>query len=332
MDRSNTRFTRRWQPAIPARLVVAVALCFGVGCSSVQLHPIRSTAEDPGGLQPTRLPMPARLVAVGDLHGDFLGLRKVLRMARVTDGNDNWIGGNATLVQVGDVLDRGEGERSILELLEKLRGQAKKAGGRVVTLLGNHEVMNALGDFRYVTPGGFSDFDTTPGLKLSTPDGSARPPDEARRKAFEPGGPWARRLARFGVVVVVGDTLFVHAGILPQHARYGMTRINRDVRMWLLGDARFPWYIGRDNSPVWTRLYADDSEGMCLVLEEALKLTNAKRMVVAHTVQKDGVTQACDGRLWRIDVGISRAYGGKAAAIDIIGGKVRVIDRYLPEK
>lgn len=318
-----------WRVNIPfVALVALVALTLG-GCAGVALHPTRATTDDPGGLQSTRLPQPQRLIAIGDIHGDLLGLRTVLRMAKVTDAKDQWIAGNATLVQVGDVLDRGDDERAILELLETLRTQAAAAGGRVVTLLGNHEIMNALADFRYVTAGGFSDFDFTPGMKLTAPDGTLRPADEARRKAFEPGGPWARRLARFGVAVIVGDTLFAHAGILPQHARYGLTRINREARMWLLGAHRFPWYLGREDSPVWTRMYGANDPKMCATLAEALELTGTKRMVVAHTVQKLGPTSACDGKLWRIDVGISRAYGGKAAAIDVVGGKVRVIDAFL---
>jgi hypothetical protein len=312
-------------------LALAAVLLLCDACAAVQLHPTRSTANDPGSLQDTRLPSPKRLIAVGDVHGDLFGLRKVLRMARVIDNKDHWIAGDSVLVQVGDVLDRGDDERAILELLAALRTEAPKVGGRVVTLLGNHEVMNASGDFRYVTAGGLSDFDSTPGLELTATAGRDLKPNEARRKAFEPGGPWARRIARFGVVVIVGDTLFVHAGLLPAHAKYGLSRINREARMWLLGDGRFPEYLGRGDSPVWTRFYAASDKATCLVLDKALKLAGAKRMVVAHTVQLNGPTDACGGKLWRIDVGLSKAYGGQAAAIDIIGGKVRIIDKFLPQ-
>lgn len=103
-----------------------------------------------------------RLVAVGDLHGgelsksaalipDVANARKVLRMMDVIDSNYNWAGGSDILVQTGDIVDRGATAYDIYELMKKLRGQARDVGGRVVSILGNHEVMNAIGDWRYVT-------------------------------------------------------------------------------------------------------------------------------------------------------------------------------------
>jgi len=300
------------------------------GCGgTVLLNPTRSTANDPGGLQDTRLPAAARIVAIGDVHGDLLSLRRVLRMTGVVDRRDKWIGGKAVLVQVGDILDRGEDERAILELMRRLRGEAAAVGGRVITLIGNHEVMNAVGDFRYVTPGGFSDFDSTPGLEHAAPKAELPAFDAARKAAFSPGGLWARRIARFGVVAVVGNTLFVHGGLLPKYARYGLNRINRETRMWLLGDRRMPRWVNRADSPLWLRKFAEkDNPDMCETLAETLELTGVKRMVVAHTVQPNGPTQACSGRVWRIDVGMARAYGGRSAAIEIRGKKVRIIDRF----
>ena len=57
-----------------------------------------------------RLPQPGRLVAIGDLHGDATAFRKVLSVAGLYDEGRGWIGGDATLVQIGDVLDRGDEE------------------------------------------------------------------------------------------------------------------------------------------------------------------------------------------------------------------------------
>src|SRR5690242_4946969 len=99
---------------------------------------------------PWRRPATGRVVAVGDLHGDLTATRAALRVAGVFDPHDSWIGGTTTLVQTGDVLDRGDDEQAIIDLLERLETEAAAAGGAVIWLLGNHELMNAAGDFRYV--------------------------------------------------------------------------------------------------------------------------------------------------------------------------------------
>ena len=78
-----------------------------------------------------------------------------------------WTGGATWVVQTGDVLDRGDDEQAILDWFERLERDAAAAGGRFVWLLGNHELMNAAGDLRYVTPGGFKDFADVPGLPLA---------------------------------------------------------------------------------------------------------------------------------------------------------------------
>jgi hypothetical protein len=74
---------------------------------SCTLQPRPTAASEP---IITRLPQPGRLVAVGDLHGDATAFRKVLGVAGLYDESRGWIGGDATLVQIGDVLDRGDEE------------------------------------------------------------------------------------------------------------------------------------------------------------------------------------------------------------------------------
>ncbi len=97
-------------------------------------------------------PSPARrIVAVGDIHGAYEAFRALLAKAELIDGNDRWAGGDAMLVQTGDFLDRGAGAIRVAEWLMELQRQAPEAGGEVVVLLGNHEVMNLIGDMRDVT-------------------------------------------------------------------------------------------------------------------------------------------------------------------------------------
>lgn len=82
---------------------------------------------------------PNRVVAVGDVHGDADSFIRILRRVGLIDNQDRWIGGRATLVQTGDVMDRGAKVRDVMDLLMALEEQAQGVGGRVVSLLGNHD-------------------------------------------------------------------------------------------------------------------------------------------------------------------------------------------------
>jgi MFS transporter, DHA1 family, tetracycline resistance protein len=277
---------------------------------------------------PTRIPAPARIVAIGDLHGDLDATRAALRLGGAIDEKDHWSGGSLMVVQTGDQLDRGDGERAILDLLERLEAEAKAAGGALLVLNGNHEVMNVQGDFRYATDGGLEDFATVPGLDmtdlrlLKVPD-----PAKARAAAFLPGGPYAKKLAKRGIVAVVGDTVFLHGGLLPKHVQYGIDRMNREVSAWMEGTSRdLPALVTNEDGPIWLRRYSAASDADdCRVLKETLALIPAKRMVVGHTVQRNGINAACGEAVWRIDVGLSKVYGGKPQVLEIAGDAVRAI-------
>lgn len=282
---------------------------------------------------PTRFPAPPRIVAIGDLHGDLAATRAALRLAGAVDERDDWAGGDLVLVQTGDQLDRGDDEREILDLLDRLAEQAAAAGGAVHVLNGNHELMNVQGDVRYVTLDGFADFleEPVPGLAGADP-ATVVAAVVARIRAFRPGGPEALRLAKRNVVVVVGETVFVHGGVLPKVAGYGVERLNQETREWLRGERRAPPELLLDREgPVWSRHYSRDTGADdCRLLAEALGRLGASRMVVGHTVQKERITSACDGRVWRIDVGLSRHYGGTPAALEIVGDEVRVLQGERP--
>jgi hypothetical protein len=271
--------------------------------------------------------VPGRLIAIGDLHGDLAATRAALRLGGAIDESGRWIGGNLSVVQTGDVLDRGDDERAILDLLEQLTASAQGDGGQLIALNGNHEVMNVQGDFRYVTRGGVTGF---AGVRPRSPHARAAPPPfEDRAAAFLPGGAYALQLGRRDVIAVVGDSLFVHGGVLPEHVRYGIERINQEAREWMrAGDRRAPEAVASESAPIWVRDYSLDpvAPNVCDRLGEVLSALNVKRMVVGHTVQNAGISSACDGRVWRIDVGLSRYYGsGPIQVLEIQQGKLRVL-------
>jgi hypothetical protein len=275
----------------------------------------------------TRVPMPERVVAIGDLHGDLAATKRALALGGLMNEAGRWIGGKSVLVQTGDLLDRGDDEQAIVDLFERLEVEAKREGGAVYVLHGNHELMNAALDFRYVTSGGFRDFEDAPDLNLDDRRLSRLPePHRARAAAFLPGGAYARKLAHHPVVLVVGETVFAHGGVLPSYAN-DPERLNREVRAWLLGESDAGASVLRaDDGPVWSRHFGDQpSADDCALLRETLNRMKSVRMVVGHTVQQR-INPACDGRVYRIDVGMAAHYGGRAQVLEITERGPRVLE------
>ena len=297
---------RRHEPAADPQPASLGAASGGTGAAGTGASAVASAAPACKlAPLPLRIPMPHRAVAIGDLHGDLDAARAALRAAGAIDARDQWVGGDLVVIQTGDVLDRGDGESAILALLDRLAADARAHGGALIQLLGNHELMNAAADFRYVTPGGMRDFDG----------------DRARE--LGPGGVWSKRLAAHDAVAIVGDTVLSHAGVLPAWAAQ-LDAMNLDARCWLAGDITGPAAaLTADDSPVWTRAYGGDRVD-CAELDQALAALGAKRMVVAHTVQPGGINARCDDKLWRIDTGMSSAYGGPIQVLEL-GNPPKVI-------
>ncbi len=256
-----------------------------------------------------RIRSAGRVAAIGDLHGDLAATLAALRAVGAVDAGGAWVGGNLVVVQTGDQLDRGDDEPEIAALLARLRTEARSAGGDVIALVGNHELMNAAGDLRYVTQDGFADY--------GGPEG--------RRQAFAPGSAEAKRLADFPLVAIVDDTLFAHAGVSPADVKAGLGALSAEVAGWLRGERKSPPRVLRDpEGPVWTRRYgrAPGPED-CAAAREVLETLGLARLVVGHSPQA-GVNAACDGAVWRIDVGLARHYGGPVEALVVEGGVPRV--------
>ncbi len=268
-----------------------------------------------------------RIVAFGDVHGDLQATRSALRLAGAIDEEDRWIGGELVVVQTGDQLDRGNDEQAILDLFETLRVESAAAGGAFHALLGNHELMNARGDLRYVTDGGFADFADAVEYDPNDPAlAEFEPHERGRMAALLAGRPYAHLLAQRQVILRVGDNLFVHGGVLPNHVTYGIDLINREAQAWLRGETDRPVVLQGSDSPQWTRLYSREPDPQaCEVLREVLSSLEATRMVMGHTIQDDGISDACEGGAWRIDVGMAAHYGGPVEVLEIIGDSVRVL-------
>jgi hypothetical protein len=192
----------------------------------------------------------ARVVAVPDVHGAYPELLAALREAAVIDESLHWKGGVTHLVSLGDLLDRGTESRKVLDLLMRLEGEARAAGGAVHVVLGNHEVMNIVGDLRYVTAEEYAAFagDEDDALREAAWQRVLAQEPDAARAAFDaayPAGYFAHRQAfsasgRYGAwllqrpfLLTINDTAFTHGGLPAMVAKLGLDETNRTMHAHL---------------------------------------------------------------------------------------------------
>jgi len=193
-----------------------------------------------------------RIVAVSDIHGAYDALIETLQVAEVIDEDLAWSGGKTHFVITGDLLDRGPDSRLVMDLIMRLEHEAPLAGGRVHQLIGNHEVMNLIGDLRYVADEEYAAFldiesekdreywykryrrghpaDSDEAAVRWQFDEKAPPGFFGHRKAFRYDGPYGKWLLQKPLMVVINDTVFVHGGIPPFVAEYGLEGVNVDLK------------------------------------------------------------------------------------------------------
>jgi hypothetical protein len=206
-------------------------------------------------------PPPELLIAIGDVHGDFDDLCLLLKRVGLVDAQHHWTGGNATLVQTGDLIDRGPKGRDVMDLFISLEKEATKAGGQVVPLLGNHEVMNILGDLRYVSPENYAVFADSESAKrrraayqeyvtwytshaelLAAHKQPALPATEEEwmakhpagfleyREALSPDGNYGKWLRHHAAVAKIGGVILLHGGIHPNLITLSLEQINSRIK------------------------------------------------------------------------------------------------------
>ncbi len=189
-----------------------------------------------------------RIVAVSDVHGAYDALVATLQVAEVIDDELSWSGGNSHFVITGDLLDRGPDSRLVMDLIMRLEREAPRVGGQVHQLLGNHEVMNLIGDLRYVSDEEYAAFldiesveereywyqefrhskpvDSDERKVRSEFNEKAPPGYFGHRRAFRRDGIYGRWLLEKPIMIVINDTAFVHGGIPPYVTEHGIGGIN----------------------------------------------------------------------------------------------------------
>ena len=311
-----------------------------------------------------------RVVVIGDLHGDYENFIKILKGTGIVDQELHWAAEKTHLVQTGDIMDRYDYAKKILDLLIRLEKEAEAAGGMVHVLLGNHEELNLTGivfssNSDYVTLDQFKSFlpDSyrkqqenslskkipklrAQGRRISEKESkdafwnSQRKDGSAQRlyvlNLNKEYGPWLHRL---NVAIKINDIIFVHGGISEKYSRWGLQEINDRYRLELADVWRayrnsepqriiMPSIIYRGDSPLWYRELATvPEEDLKEEVDTILNNLGAKAMIIAHTpkipkTEKD--MQRFGGRVWIVDTGISRVYGGPASALIIQNGDFHV--------
>ncbi len=300
---------------------------------------------------PTVLSKAHRVVAIGDIHGDYDLCIKMLKLAKVIDDDLNWIGGDTIIVQVGDQIDRcrptphsscetkngtlddEHSDIKILILMIELDKKAQKAfpPGKVISLLGNHELMNVQGFMNYVSHKGINEFNNY--SDPHNPDMEFDNGLHARKHAFSPGNQYATLLGctRIGSVII-GSNLFVHAGIIEHfltetniNSRDDLKELNTNIQKWLLGvierDKIDNVVGGSDTSMFWNRILGSLPKNVSMKdprcyknIAKVLKILKIKSMIIGHTPQSfksdDFMNATCGGKVWRIDNGSSKAFHG----------------------
>lgn len=300
---------------------------------------------------PAVLPGVKRLIILGDIHGDYNLFIDMLKIGRVASqdkitGKMMWTGGSTYVVQVGDQIDRCRpmgnmtctnpnmtyldeaSDIKILELANELHLQALKVGGSFISLLGNHEIMNALGALAYVSYEGIKQFEnyTDPITKETFKSGM-----EGRKHAFNPGNQYGKMLGCTRLpAIIIGKHLMVHAGIvnglieeLGLSSYEDLESINISIRKWLLGMIKKKYIKNiidsSKTSMFWTRILGNippdtslDNPVCIGHIGEVLKLFQIGSIIVGHTPQSfsysDDINQTCDGKVWRVDNGSSSAF------------------------
>jgi hypothetical protein len=311
-----------------------------------------------------------RVVAVGDVHGAFDQFVAILRAASIIDNRNRWSGKKAVLVQTGDVLDRGPDSRKALDLLRKLEGEAQRAGGRVYALLGNHELMRLVSDWRYVSQGETDAFKNGDSIDLRERalgvfSAEAEKNAKAQGKPFDPAayreqfmkeiplgslemrfafdtkgeyGAWVRQRA---AVARINGILFVHGGISEPVSMMGCDGVNAAVRRDLMSlpvplEQVSTLFSASETGPLWYRGLASEPESsLAPTLDVILERMSARAIVIGHTTVAGKLTPRLGGRVILIDTGMVNGEfypGGVPTALELQGDKATAIylDRREP--
>lgn len=303
----------------------------------------------------------ARVVVVGDLHGDYGKFHDQLFQAGLIDARDNWRGRATHLVQLGDVPDRAPDTRRILDLLIKLEPQAKRAGGYVHALIGNHEAMNMQGDLRYTTAGefaAFADRDSArrrdayyaaalAALKAKPPAAGLPTFDAAFRVKFDedhalgwvehaaawsPDGVYGKWVAGHAAVIRIDDALYLHGGVGPAYLPFDIETMDKAAAAALRRQPAAPDgppdILWNEQGPLWYRgLAMNEEPAEAAHLAAVLKRYGVAHIVLGHTKRYSMVNVRFDGAVILTDIAVKGACADPHAFLIKEGDRLTAVYR-----
>lgn len=246
------------------------------------------------------LPMPQQMFAVGDIHGNVDDLIRLLQAAGVVDSLLRWTFGEGYLVFLGDFTDRGEKVTELLWLVLYLRHQASIHGGKVLAVLGNHDMMSMLGDHRYLHPK-YQRLCEYFGLDYWA--------------LFDKDSELGRYLRSLPVMLKIGDNLFVHAGISEAFLRMRPV-INTVNSAFYQFNSTFPPrltplmdFLLRENGPLWFRGMIPDydfrQQGYQKLVDSVASWFGVSRIIIGHS-EVPQISPVFNGKIIPVNVPFNR--------------------------
>lgn len=250
-------------------------------------------------------PKNGNILILPDLHGAYSKTINILRFSNLINNNNEWIGGNTYIVCLGDIFDScrkncltskeqyndDKSDIELLIILLKLSEEAKKCGGRIFFLYGNHEILNFIKDYRYVSMKDllYPDENLIKHLKnkdfLEAINLIKKLSNKINVNNLDSGIKFRSRLfekisnliaENFKVAIIIDKNIFTHAGLLPDLKKYSknnkidnnfLNDLNKSVYKWLIGQSNGKSLLFNDTqslmytiiyneiSPLWTREY-----------------------------------------------------------------------------
>jgi len=266
--------------------------------------------------------IPPKIIAISDIEGNYNAFYSFLFSNKVIDRNHNWIFNDGHLVLLGDFMDRGQNVTQIVWLIYKLEQEAATFGGKVHFILGNHEIMNINGQTGYLHKK----------YKALAQHYTGKKNYKAAYQELVENNLLINWLSTKNVAVIIGNYLFVHAGISPElfNLALPIESINKIVRQNNINSENNELILGR-MGPLWYRgivrgykdIYAKISENE---LNKILNYYEVDKMVIGHTIVDD-ISYDFDCKVLRIDVKHGEnKFSGKTLGIFIENDSIYKID------
>jgi hypothetical protein len=245
-----------------------------------------------------------KMLFVSDIEGEFEAFRNLLLVNGVINGKYQWTFGKGKLIIAGDLFDRGKQVTQYLWLLYKLEDEAREKGGDVNVVLGNHDIMNLKGDFRYVQPEYMA---------------NAQLMHQSYADLYSADTELGRWLRSKNIIEKIGDQLVMHGGMSGEvlNKQFTLNRINNSCRPFydvptkqlpdsikaFLGNTGLFWYRGYFMAP----------KASSALIDSTLQQYQAKQIVVGHTIIDKNLAFYYNGKVLGLDV--NQHAGTHAAAL-----------------